>query len=104
MIDLDRFDRATGYSYGYGFVDYYRTDDAAKGKWRCFIGSFYERSFYSAIEALNQTKMEHKTIKVSYARPKCEETRGTNLYIRNLPGKQLPMPALPIQMCDIRAI
>jgi RNA recognition motif-containing protein len=31
--------------------------------------------------------MEHKTIKVSYARPKCEETRGTNLYIRNLPGK-----------------
>ena len=32
--------------------------------------------------------MEHKTIKVSYARPKCEETRGTNLYIRNLPGKK----------------
>ncbi len=31
--------------------------------------------------------MEHKTIKVSYARPKCDETRGTNLYIRNLPGK-----------------
>lgn len=40
-----------------------------------------------AIETLNQLKMEHKTIKVSYARPKCEETRGTNLYIRNLPGK-----------------
>lgn len=32
--------------------------------------------------------MEHKTIKVSYARPKCEETRGTNLYIRNLPGRE----------------
>ncbi|CAF1349640.1 unnamed protein product [Rotaria magnacalcarata] len=64
------FDRATGYSYGYGFVDYYRTEDAAK-----------------AIDALNQLKMEHKIIKVSYARPKCEETRGTNLYIRNLPEK-----------------
>jgi len=42
---------------------------------------------YTAIDTLNQLKMEHKTIKVSYARPKCEETRGTNLYIRNLPGK-----------------
>jgi hypothetical protein len=39
-----------------------------------------------AIDTLNQFKMEHKTIKVSYARPKCDETRGTNLYIRNLPG------------------
>ncbi|CAF0719445.1 unnamed protein product [Adineta steineri] len=64
------YDRATGYSYGYGFVDYYQADDAAK-----------------AIDTLNQLKMEHKTIKVSYARPKCEETRGTNLYIRNLPEK-----------------
>ncbi|UJR30985.1 hypothetical protein I4U23_018496 [Adineta vaga] len=64
------FDRATGYSYGYGFVDYYHAEDAAK-----------------AIDSLNQLKMEHKTIKVSYARPKCEETRGTNLYIRNLPEK-----------------
>ena len=27
-----RYDRATGYSYGYGFVDYYRAEDAAKGK------------------------------------------------------------------------
>jgi len=43
--------------------------------------------FNAAIDTLNQLKMEHKTIKVSYARPKCEETRGTNLYIRNLPGK-----------------
>ena len=42
-----------------------------------------------AIDTLNQFKMEHKTIKVSYARPKCEETRGTNLYIRNLPGKRI---------------
>ncbi|CAF0881229.1 unnamed protein product [Rotaria sordida] len=64
------YDRATGYSYGYGFVDYYRAEDAAK-----------------AIDTLNQLKLEHKTIKVSYARPKCEETRGTNLYIRNLPEK-----------------
>ncbi len=47
----------------------------------CFI------FLYIAIDTLNQLKMEHKTIKVSYARPKCEETRGTNLYIRNLPGK-----------------
>jgi hypothetical protein len=27
-----RYDRATGYSYGYGFVDYYRAEDAAKGE------------------------------------------------------------------------
>jgi hypothetical protein len=44
-------------------------------------------NFNIAIDTLNQLKMEHKTIKVSYARPKCDETRGTNLYIRNLPGK-----------------
>jgi hypothetical protein len=47
----------------------------------------FTRYFNIAIDTLNQLKMEHKTIKVSYARPKCDETRGTNLYIRNLPGK-----------------
>ncbi len=50
-----------------------------------FILSFFFNNV--AIDTLNQFKMEHKTIKVSYARPKCDETRGTNLYIRNLPGK-----------------
>jgi hypothetical protein len=84
MKFLFRYDRATGYSYGYGFVDYYRADDAAKGNFFCTI-FFILGSL--AIDTLNQLKMEHKTIKVSYARPKCDETRGTNLYIRNLPGK-----------------
>ena len=86
-----RYDRATGYSYGYGFVDYYRAEDAAKGRRRrkTILPKFYLYLFrdFIAIDTLNQLKMEHKTIKVSYARPKCDETRGTNLYIRNLPGK-----------------
>lgn len=85
-----RYDRTTGYSYGYGFVDYYRAEDAAKGMYILCIDIFCccnLMNYYVAIDSLNQLKMEHKTIKVSYARPKCEETRGTNLYIRNLPGK-----------------
>jgi hypothetical protein len=51
------------------------------------LNHIYFLMFRLAIDTLNQLKMEHKIIKVSYARPKCDETRGTNLYIRNLPGK-----------------
>lgn len=38
-----------------------------------------------AIDALNGYQIEHKRLKVAYARPNCEETKNTNLYIRNIP-------------------
>lgn len=58
-----------GYSYGYGFVEYVNDEDAKK-----------------AIDALNGYQIEHKRLKVAYARPNCEETKNTNLYIRNIPA------------------
>lgn len=62
------FDRQTGYSFGYGFVEYINDEDAKK-----------------AIDTLNGYQIEHKRLKVAYARPNCEETKNTNLYIRNIP-------------------
>jgi RNA recognition motif-containing protein len=58
-----------GYSFGYGFVEYINEDDARK-----------------AIESLNGYQIEHKRLKVALARPNCEETKNTNLYIRNIPS------------------
>ena len=57
-----------GYSFGYGFVEYVNESDAIK-----------------AIEMFNGYQMEHKRLKVALARPNNEETKNTNLYIRNLP-------------------
>lgn len=57
-----------GYSFGYGFVEYVNEDDARK-----------------AIEAFNGYQIEHKRLKVAFARPNCEDTKNTNLYIRNIP-------------------
>lgn len=62
------FDRQTGYSFGYGFVEYVNEEDAIK-----------------AIEKLNGYQIEHKRLKVALARPNCEDTKNTNLYIRNIP-------------------
>jgi len=62
------YDRQTGYSFGYGFVEYVTEDDARK-----------------AVESLNGYQIEHKRHKVAFARPNCEETKNTNLYIRNIP-------------------
>lgn len=62
------FDRNTGYSFGYGFVEYANEQDAKR-----------------AIETLNGFQIEHKRLKVAYARPNCDETKNTNLYIRNIP-------------------
>ena len=61
-------DRATGYSYGFGFVDFQNAEDAQK-----------------AIETLNGTQLQNKTIKVAYARPSGETIKGANLYIKGLP-------------------
>lgn len=62
------FDRQTGYSFGYGFVEYTSEEDALK-----------------AIDTFNGYQIEHKRLKVALARPNCDETKNTNLYIRNIP-------------------
>jgi RNA recognition motif-containing protein len=44
-----------------------------------------EEDANKAIANLNGYQIEHKRLKVSLARPNCEDTKNTNLYIRNLP-------------------
>lgn len=61
-------DKATNYSYGFGFVDYVNEEDAER-----------------AIHEMNGQKMDHKTIKVSYARKNDSESKGANIYIANIP-------------------
>ena len=61
-------DLKTGYSFGFGFVEYQKPEDAAK-----------------AILKLNNLPVQHKRIKVSYARPPGEDIKETNLYIQNIP-------------------
>lgn len=58
----------TGYSYGFGFVNYQKQDDAIR-----------------AIQTLNGLQIQNKRIKVSYARPPGEDRKETNLYVTNLP-------------------
>jgi len=60
-------DRATGYSYGFGFIDYATEEEA-------------ERAVY----ALNGSQLQHKRIKVAFSR-QGDNIKGANLYIRNLP-------------------
>jgi len=61
-------DYKTGYSYGFGFVNYVNPQDAEK-----------------AIARFNGYEISNKHIKVSYARPSGENIKDTNLYITNLP-------------------
>ncbi|XP_064648806.1 ELAV-like protein 1-B [Lineus longissimus] len=61
-------DRSTGYSYGFGFVEYDHNRDAVM-----------------AIEQLNGVEYQHKRLKVAFARPQGEQSKQTNLYIRGLP-------------------
>ena len=60
-------DRATGYSYGFGFVDFASVADAMR-----------------AVDTLNGMQLQNKHIKVAYARTG-ENVKGGNLYVRNLP-------------------
>ncbi|KAI0989169.1 hypothetical protein GJ496_010868 [Pomphorhynchus laevis] len=62
------FDRDTGYSFGYGFVEYVSPNDALR-----------------AIETYNGYKIKHKNLKVAFSRPNTAETKNTTLYIKNLP-------------------
>ena len=59
-------DKNTGYSYGFGFVDYTMHADAKR-----------------AIETLNGLQLQHKTIKVAFSR-QGDENRGGNLYVTNI--------------------
>lgn len=61
-------DKMTQQSLGYGFVNYFQIEDAAK-----------------AIRLLNGLNIESKVIKVSYARESCESIKGANLYICGIP-------------------
>ncbi|CAH1117620.1 unnamed protein product [Phaedon cochleariae] len=61
-------DFKTGYSFGFGFVKYTTSEDAAK-----------------AIEVLNGFNFRNKRLKVSYSRPPGSDMKDSNLYITNLP-------------------
>lgn len=60
-------DRATGYSYGFGFIDYATEEEAER-----------------AVNGLNGSQLQHKRIKVAFSR-QGDNIKGANLYIRNLP-------------------
>ncbi|CAI9738222.1 ELAV 1 [Octopus vulgaris] len=62
-------DRATGYSYGFGFVDYEHPEDAAR-----------------AVQTLNGLHIENKRIKVALARPSGLGVKGANVYVSHLPN------------------
>ncbi|XP_070144778.1 sex-lethal homolog isoform X2 [Drosophila kikkawai] len=61
-------DFKTGYSFGYGFVDYKTESDSE-----------------DAIQKLNGFYVRNKRLKVSYARPGGMAIKDTNLYVINLP-------------------
>ncbi|KAH9640533.1 hypothetical protein HF086_001582 [Spodoptera exigua] len=61
-------DFKTGYSYGFGFVNFTREEDAAR-----------------AIDTFNGYQLRNKRLKVSYARPSGDDIKDTNLYVTNLP-------------------
>jgi len=61
-------DKQTGYSYGFGFVDFQHAADAQR-----------------AIETLSGLQLQSKRIKVALARPGGDSIKGANLYVRNLP-------------------
>ena len=61
--------RSTGYSYGFGFVDFKTHEQALK-----------------AIDELNGLELETKKIKVAFARPAGQDIKQANLYIKNIPS------------------
>ncbi|KAI6228407.1 ELAV-like protein 4 [Aphelenchoides besseyi] len=69
-------DKVTGQSLGYAFVNYVRSEDAARAQ-----------------QSLNGLRLQNKQIKVSLARPSHETIKGANLYVSGLP-KSLTQPEL----------
>ena len=65
-----------GVSLGYGFVNYGTAEEA-----EC------------AIQKMNGTSLDNKTLKVSYARPSSVAIKNANVYVANLPS-QLSQPEL----------
>uniref|UniRef100_A0A0B6Y8U1 RRM domain-containing protein n=1 Tax=Arion vulgaris TaxID=1028688 RepID=A0A0B6Y8U1_9EUPU len=61
-------DKSTGYSYGFGFVDFQHATDA-----------------HRAIETLSGLQIQNKRIKVALARPSGDQIKGANIYVRNIP-------------------
>jgi protein sex-lethal len=61
-------DSKSGYSYGFGFVNFDSGESAARAR-----------------EFLNGFQVGNKRLKVSIARPPSEDIKGTNLFITNLP-------------------
>ena len=59
-------DRATSYSFGYGFVDFQNIEDAQ-----------------TAIEKLNGHQIGHKTLRVAYSKP-MGSSKNTNLHVTGL--------------------
>jgi len=59
-------DKATGYSFGYGFVDYCTIEDAQV-----------------AIEKINGHQVGHKTLRVAYSKPP-GSSKNTNLHVTGL--------------------
>lgn len=60
--------KATGYSYGFGFVEYFTPEHAQL-----------------AIDKLNGHQIQSKFIKVALSRKGGEKIKGANLYVRNIP-------------------
>lgn len=60
--------KASTYSYGFGFVSYYRKEDADK-----------------AILELNGMELKNKRIKVAFSRKHCDDIKKAKLYIKNIP-------------------
>jgi len=60
-------DKRTGYSFGYGFVNYVKTQDATQ-----------------AIATLNGKNIQNKQIKVALARPSGEDIKHANLYVKGI--------------------
>ncbi|ODN04337.1 Sex-lethal [Orchesella cincta] len=61
-------DATTGYSYGFGFVNFVNEEDGIRAR-----------------AEMNGAQVENKRIKVSFARPPSDDIKDTNLYVTNLP-------------------
>lgn len=60
--------KTSTYSYGFGFVSYFRKEDADR-----------------AIVELNGMELKNKRIKVAFSRKHCDDIKKAKLYIKNIP-------------------